>query len=187
MTEMKPEASDHPWNLVMRCPMRSCRGFTLIELMVVIVMIGILIALLLPAVQAAREAARNTQCRNNLKQLALAASNYQGAMGCFPSCLYVLPSASMNGRAWNNAGWLTLMLSQLEQQPLYNAWNSSVMWGTTFVGPGWDPQYYGNQNETVRNTVVNVFACPSDPSPRVSTLHADEIQDLSAAGTSLRR
>lgn len=164
--------------------MRSRRGFTLIELLVVLSIIGLLIALLLPAVQAAREAARSAQCKNNLKQLAIAASNYQIAVGCFPSCLYRLPSATPNGRAWNNAGWLTLMLSHLEQQPLYNAVNFSVMWGTTFAGPGWAAMYYGNQNETVRNTVVSVFTCPSDPSPRVSTLHADEIEGLSAAGTS---
>src|ERR1700739_4272425 len=64
---------------------RRCRqGFTLIELLVVIAIIAVLIALLLPAVQAAREAARRAQCVNNLKQLALAAANYESSRNCFP-------------------------------------------------------------------------------------------------------
>src|SRR5687767_13417774 len=69
-------------NNPMQSPVK--RGFTLVELLVVIAIIGVLVALLLPAVQAAREAARRTQCVNNVKQMALAAANYESAKGYFP-------------------------------------------------------------------------------------------------------
>jgi prepilin-type N-terminal cleavage/methylation domain-containing protein/prepilin-type processing-associated H-X9-DG protein len=168
--------------------MRVRRGFTLIELLVVVAIIGILVGLLLPAVQAAREAARLSQCRNNLKQLALAALNYQDAQGTFPTCLYLPQPYTIRGIPWNNSGWLVLMLPQLEQQALHDAVNFSVMWGSTpilpVMPPGWNGRYYGEQNATVRNTAVNVFACPSDPSPIRTDQHADEIRDLSAVGTS---
>jgi len=157
-------------------------GFTLIELLVVIAIIAVLIALLLPAVQSAREAARRAQCVNNLKQLGIACHNYHDVMGSFPTGLYLHPAYS-TGPAWNNSSWLVLMLPQLEQQPLYNAVNFSVMWGTNPLF-NWAQIYYGEQNSTVRTTVISSFGCPTDPSKRVDNTNADEIWDAPAAGTS---
>jgi prepilin-type N-terminal cleavage/methylation domain-containing protein len=100
---------------------RSPRGFTLIELLVVIAIIAILIALLLPAVQQAREAARRTQCRNNLKQIGLALHNYHDAMQCFPPGQI----RGWNGTVelGNGASWGAMILPYMDQAPLYNKIN----------------------------------------------------------------
>ena len=142
--------------------MRKCqggsthRGFTLIELLVVIAIIGVLIALLLPAVQAAREAARRSQCTNNLKQLGLAAHNYHDQSGCFP-LMTMYPAASYNG--WSN-GWPLQLLNGLEQSSMFNAFN--------FVF-----NVYDNTNGTAVNSTVGwsqlaVLLCPSDANPRTN-------------------
>ena len=92
------------------------RGFTLIELLVVIAIIAILIALLLPAVQQAREAARRTQCKNNLKQIGLAMHNYHDTFLKFPS------GGSGNSQYWGHSQWVSI-LPFADQAPLYNQWN----------------------------------------------------------------
>ena len=105
------------------------KGFTLIELLVVISIIGVLIALLLPAVQAAREAARRAQCVNNLKQIGVALFNYESAIGAFPPGYIDYQNNPNNtpdldmGPGW---GWAAMSLPFLEQQPLYNAINFSL-------------------------------------------------------------
>ncbi len=126
-------------------------GFTLIELLVVIAIIAVLIALLLPAVQAAREAARRSQCVNNLKQIGLATANYESAQGCLP---WGEPSTVSNFRSAPSS--LLEMLPQFEQQALFNACN--------FTNCGLNPFWNSlNQvNKTVETTVINSFLCPSD-------------------------
>lgn len=159
------------------------RAFTLIELLVVIAIIAVLISLLLPAVQSAREAARRAQCVNNLKQIGLACHNYANIHGTFPANLYLHPNYSTATYTWNNSSWLVFLLPQMEQQPLSNAVNFSVMWGTVQLG-NWRAPFLGNQNDTVRLTVLNNLVCPSDISPPIDTTNADEISGLRAAGTS---
>ncbi len=98
----------------LRRPPADAAGFTLIELLVVIAIVGLLIALLLPAVQAAREAARRTQCVNNLKQIALAAANYHDQQGAFPPCGYWRDTGY---GIWSNAySFLVHLLPHLEQR-----------------------------------------------------------------------
>jgi prepilin-type N-terminal cleavage/methylation domain-containing protein/prepilin-type processing-associated H-X9-DG protein len=163
--------------------MRVRRGFTLIELLVVIAIIAVLIALLLPAVQAAREAARRAQCVNNLKQLGLAAHNYHQINNTFPANLYLHPAYSSATYNWNNSSWIVFLLPQMEQSALYNAVNFSIMWGPNNIGYG-NAQALGQQNSTVRVSVISSLICPSDPSPATDMTNADEIGTQLAAGTS---
>jgi prepilin-type N-terminal cleavage/methylation domain-containing protein/prepilin-type processing-associated H-X9-DG protein len=122
------------------------RAFTLVELLVVITIIGILIALLLPAVQAAREAARRMQCGNNFKQVGLGLQNYHSAKGCFPPGL-MLP------KAWS---WSTYLLPYIEQQGIYDMIDFKKP--DCFGG-------YGAMNSTraAAGNKIAAYLCPSDP------------------------
>src|SRR6476661_11263059 len=100
-------------------------GFTLIELLVVIAIIAILIALLLPAVQQAREAARRTQCKNNLKQIALAMHNDMGQFQTLPFGYDDVGSMNSNAIMDGGWSWASLILPQIDQAPLANQFNFS--------------------------------------------------------------
>lgn len=138
----------------MRCARR--RGFTLIELLVVIAIIAILIALLLPAVQQAREAARRTQCRNNLKQIGLALHNYHDVFLSWPINLYggYGDTANVGGhnqtsKSW---GWPVRILPYIDEAPL---WNLCDPGNNTMAGSG------------QLATVIDTFLCPTDSAPAV--------------------
>ena len=132
---------------------RGCRGgFTLVELLVVIAIIGILIALLLPAVQSAREAARRMQCSNNLKQIGLAALNYESAFRTFP---IDMPHFNEAGVELSGASWLVRILPYLEQASLWDALNLD---GPAQGGEG----IFNTVNHSAIRRQLGVYTCPSD-------------------------
>jgi prepilin-type N-terminal cleavage/methylation domain-containing protein len=127
-------------------PAMRKRGFTLIELLVVIAIIAILIALLLPAVQQAREAARRTQCKNNLKQIGLALHNYESTHS-------ILPAGTFNGgTSPNNASPIPMIMPFIEQGNAYTLFNFNVDLNTAVV------------NQAARQQNMAMSNCPSHPS-----------------------
>src|SRR6185369_14754295 len=142
------------------------RGFTLVELLVSMAVIGILIALILPAVQKAREAGRRTQCQNQLKQVGIALQNYHGSYGIFPpggvaitpaQTVVICQSSTGHGAVdmWKEAGagsgkqgtsWLLMILPYIDQQARYNQWD----FRTSVSG-----------NQSIASLNIPNFYCPS--------------------------
>ena len=129
------------------------KGFTLIELLVVIAIIAVLIALLLPAVQQAREAARRTQCKNNLKQIGLSLHNYHDTFLMFPSATGREVLNAGGGEQWSHSQWVAL-LPYYDQAPMYNQWNFNAN----------DQGWTGNRSIYTGKKMA-MLLCPSSTMP----------------------
>ncbi len=160
---------------------RRSRGFTLIELLVVIAIIAVIVALLLPAVQQARESARRTQCRSNLKQIGLALHNYAETYGALPpACVFSgRDTAPIHSAADQAAyGWAAFLLPYVDQAPLYESLNVSGLELHLLL-----------QQASLRpltQTVLSVYRCPSDQAKDQNNLRtfSNTVYGGTSAGTS---
>ncbi|WP_310820967.1 DUF1559 domain-containing protein [Stratiformator vulcanicus] len=142
----------------------SRRGFTLIELLVVIAIIAILIALLLPAVQQAREAARRSQCKNNLKQIGLALHNYHDVASSLPSAMQMVNEGT-SSVFYHGFGWGVMILPQIEREAIYQALNPRA-------------NRVGDVRQTAAaRTAISVYRCPSDIAPTLNDEYGNDPDD----------
>jgi prepilin-type N-terminal cleavage/methylation domain-containing protein len=142
----------------MPVPFRKRRAFTLVELLVVIAIIGVLVALLLPAVQAAREAARRSSCQNKIHQLGIALHNFHDTHGKFPPGAQndVIPIPNNTGNTTTyikGTSWIVFVLPYIEQMPLYQQYR-------------FDLTYSDPINAAIGSTVISTLYCPSGPDPK---------------------
>src|SRR5262245_3242656 len=137
-----------------QCRFRTRSAFTLVELLVVIAIVGLLIAMLMPAVQAAREAARRSSCFNNLKQQALAAHQYLGARGKFPTG--ARPPIDVAGKPVGGTNLWVELLPHFEQENLYERWDYEDNRNNVTGGPS-----------ATQAQVIQILICPSDALPNL--------------------
>ncbi len=161
-----------------RSPSRSSKsGFTLVELLVVIAIIGVLVALLLPAVQAARAAARRTQCQSNLKQVGLAVLNYESANKALPALMSWFDDGDPNTSAKRTdlgPNWVIDILPFLEQQATYDAFDFTVPITNTL-------------NELARSNVISPLLCPEDTENNSVKFSGENSRQLSEFGDNWAR